>query len=341
MANRYPLENFPLIATDCVEKAQFALSRQLTALKVIRVSDQNNFRLQMNGVRIGCTSLLFNRFGSYTRIRSEQPGDAVIFVFGTDINSRFTLDGKPVVVSPHKAAIVAPSQQVDVERPENSEILVLRASMSDLLHHFQIQIDRHHRGSIFFEHSVMMKEGPAGRAKAMVINLINELKANDLILKNPDLVKGYEDMLLNVLLDLPHRDRAKLYENRRNHFAPGIVRRAEEYMRAHLSESVTITDLLLLCSCSRSVLFAAFKNARGYTPMEFLTEQRLQSAREKLLRPYLAKSVSSIALECGFVHLGRFSGLFRSRFGESPSETLQKKRERPYLMSSIKSTIAC
>ena len=135
----------------------------------------------------------------------------------------------------------------------------------------------------------MMKEGPAGRAKAMVINLINELKTNDLVLKNPDLVKGYEDMLLNVLLDLPHRDRAKLYENRRNHFAPGIVRRAEEYMRAHLGKSITITDLLLLCSCSRSVLFAAFKNARGYTPMEFFHRTASEKCTGKITQPLFGK----------------------------------------------------
>jgi transcriptional regulator GlxA family with amidase domain len=74
------------------------------------------------------------------------------------------------------------------------------------------------------------------------------------------------------------------------------------------------------------VLFAAFRNARGYTPMEFLTEQRLQCAREKLLKGHLQASVSSIALDCGFINLGRFSQVYRKRFGERPSDTLRKGR---------------
>ena len=134
-------------------------------------------------------------------------------------------------------------------------------------------------------------------------------------------------MLLTALLFLPHNQSEKLNEDRRYQVAPGLVRRAEEYMRAHLKEAISIIDLLGICDCSRSMLFAAFRNARGYTPMEFLTEQRLQSAREKLLKPHPVASVSSIALDCGFMNLGRFSQVYRRRFGERPSDTLRKGRE--------------
>jgi len=74
----------------------------------------------------------------------------------------------------------------------------------------------------------------------------------------------------------------------------------------------------------RSVLFSAFRKARGYTPMEFLTDERLQSARERLLKSNFESSVALIALECGFINLGRFSQYYRKRFGELPSETLRK-----------------
>ena len=132
-------------------------------------------------------------------------------------------------------------------------------------------------------------------------------------------------MLLTALLSLPHNQRKKIYEDRRYQVAPGLVHRAEEYMRAHLKEAISIIDLLRICGgCSRSVLFAAFRNARGYTPMEFLTEQRLQSVREKLHKSHQQASVSGIAMDCGFRHLGRFSQFYWKRFGERPSDTLRK-----------------
>lgn len=321
-----PLERFPIIATDRVEEAQFKLSQELTDLNIVRVADRNDFHLRMNGIRIGRTSLVFNRVGTDMKIRSGQPGDSIIFVFGAGIPSTFTLNNKPVVVSPSKAAIVKPSQKVQVDRPKNSQVFVLRASIADLHHHFQILIDRHHKGTITFDHSVNINNGPASRTKAMITNLINELNTNELVLYHPEMLEPYEDMLLTALLNLPHKDSKKLHDKGKIQIAPGIVRRAEEYMRANLSKGLTIKDLLLTCNCSRSVLFAAFKNARSYTPLEFLTEQRLQNAREKLISQNRKSSVSSVALDCGFIHFGRFARIYKRRFGESPSETLQRGR---------------
>jgi transcriptional regulator GlxA family with amidase domain len=60
--------------------------------------------------------------------------------------------------------------------------------------------------------------------------------------------------------------------------------------------------------------------------MEFLTEQRLQNVRERLLKPHPEASVTSTALDYGFINLGRFSQVYRKRFGEYPSDTLKKGR---------------
>jgi transcriptional regulator GlxA family with amidase domain len=93
-----------------------------------------------------------------------------------------------------------------------------------------------------------------------------------------------------------------------------------------VQEAISIIDLLRICGCSRRVLFSAFRSARGYTPMEFLTEQRLQHVREKLLNPHPEASISSIALDCGFIHFGGFSQIYRRRYDERPSDTFKKGR---------------
>jgi transcriptional regulator GlxA family with amidase domain len=108
--------------------------------------------------------------------------------------------------------------------------------------------------------------------------------------------------------------------------APGVVYRAEEYMRAHLKQSINISDLIRICDCSRSVLFSAFRNSRDYTPMEFLTEQRLHHAREQFLNSNYNASVSSIAFDCGFISYSWFSQVYKKRFGERPSDTLRKRK---------------
>jgi AraC-like DNA-binding protein len=131
---------------------------------------------------------------------------------------------------------------------------------------------------------------------------------------------------MTTMLSLPHNKMDQLYEDRSSMVAPAIVYRAEEYMRAHLTKPITISDLLRVSDCSRSVLFAAFRNTRNYTPMEFLTEQRLHLAREQLLYSKQKASVSSIAMNSGFISNSWFSQVYRKRFGERPSDTLRRRK---------------
>ena len=71
-----------------------------------------------------------------------------------------------------------------------------------------------------------------------------------------------------------------------------------------------------------------FRRFIGSTPLEFLRLTRLAEARRQLLETEPAATVTSIATYCGFTHLGRFAGWYRERYGESPSETLDRKRSR-------------
>jgi AraC-like DNA-binding protein len=277
----------------------------------------------MNRVNIGSTSLVYARFGTDTKLTSIDQ-DHVHFIIGSSMPSRFNLHGQSVVANSQNATMLVSPEQFLIERSEGSETLALRTSLSDLQHHFEELTAQHHRDPLTFNHIIDLANGPGAMLKRMMNYLVYELEHNDQALKNPGLSKSYNHMLLTALLSLPHNQSEKLLKNYHNQVAPGLVRRAEEYMRAHLNEAVTIIDLLRICDCSRSVLFSAFKNARGYTPMEFLTEQRLQGAREKLLKQHPEDSVSSIALDYGFNHLGRFSKVYKKRFGVTPSITLKK-----------------
>jgi AraC-like DNA-binding protein len=324
MGQAKPLAKFPIVYTNRFDDAEVAITRSLVDSRIIRIADRNRFHFQMNGINIGRTSLVFNRFGSNSTIKTGEDGDMFAFVIGNSIPSTFDLGDGLFVASPHKATIITPPGQMQIERSEGSEILVIRTSMSDVVHHFEKLTDQHHRGSLVFNHSIDLTKGPGATLKRMMNYVVCELERNDALVENPALLKSYDDMLLTALLSLPHDQREELYEDCRFQVAPGLVHRAEEYIRAQLKEPITITDLLRICGCSRSLLFGAFKNTRGYTPMEFLTGQRLLSVREQLLKQHPDASVASIAMDCGFIHLGRFSQDYRKRFGERPSETLRK-----------------
>ena len=51
-------------------------------------------------------------------------------------------------------------------------------------------------------------------------------------------------------------------------------------------------------------------------------QHKIAKNTQEFIEMNFEESVTDIALRCGFTHLGRFSVAYRTRFGESPSETL-------------------
>lgn len=60
--------------------------------------------------------------------------------------------------------------------------------------------------------------------------------------------------------------------------------------------------------------------------MQYVREVRLRHVRDRLLKPMPGDSVTDIAIEHGFPHLGEFATAYKKAFGESPSETLRRHR---------------
>ena len=326
MVKKRPLARFPVTATNRVEEAEFCLSQSITDVQIDRVDDRRNFRLELNAFNFGRFSLLYNYFGAQTNLTTGLDIDHAIFVSGLGVPIALYVDNELHIVTRNEAAIIAPAKQIRIERPSHSEILYLRVSLSDLWNHFERLTARYHRGSLIFDRKVNIASGSGAMMKGIMDYLVELLADNYSVIKIPAIRKSFDDLLMNSMLALPHNKLDQIDESHSNMVAPAIVYRAEEYMRAHLEKPTSISDLVRICECSRSVLFSAFRNARGYTPMEFLTEQRLHHARNQLLKSKYNASVSSIAFNSGFLSNSWFSQVYKKRFGERPSDTLRKGR---------------
>jgi AraC-like DNA-binding protein len=103
---------------------------------------------------------------------------------------------------------------------------------------------------------------------------------------------------------------------------------ARDLLCADLSRAWRVSDLARMCAVPRRSLEKHFRHFLGCTPLKLLQAERLGEARRKLLRAPLSATVTRIAIECGFPHLGRFAIAYRDHFGESPSATLRFSRAR-------------
>jgi len=142
-----------------------------------------------------------------------------------------------------------------------------------------------------------------------------------------DVVQAHEQLLSAMFSEMLRRGGAG---DASMSLSPGerqrVVRRAEAFVESTGEPSVRIDDLCVAASTSLSRLERAFRETFGVGPRRYLTLRRLAAVRRELLRGEPDSSVTAIATQWGFFHLGRFSQEYRLLYAEQPSDTLRARR---------------
>jgi len=107
-----------------------------------------------------------------------------------------------------------------------------------------------------------------------------------------------------------------------------IVQRASEFLHDHIAESVRVGDISRVVGVSERTLRNAFQHEHGMSPKQFDRHERLLAVRQALCTFGASDTITSVASQYGFFELGRFAGLYKHVFGESPSETIRLRRGR-------------
>ena len=105
-----------------------------------------------------------------------------------------------------------------------------------------------------------------------------------------------------------------------------IVDRASEFLRTHAGEGVRIGEVSRAAGISERALRNAFHREHGLSPKQYDLRERLQGVRQALCDGPVSDTVTRIASQYGFFELGRFAGIYKNVFGESPSQTIRVRR---------------
>jgi AraC-like DNA-binding protein len=117
----------------------------------------------------------------------------------------------------------------------------------------------------------------------------------------------------NVLRVIPKREEAGGFE---------AVR---QFIEEHLRADISVEQLMTVARVSERSLYLLFERHVGLSPRDYMRQRKLERVHAHL-QLTTARSVTEVALDHGFVHLGRFSEAYRKRFGELPSQTWRRQR---------------
>lgn len=154
--------------------------------------------------------------------------------------------------------------------------------------------------------------------------LATEIDQTPSLVEQSIVTKTYAELVMRTLLTQQPHNYANWLTTEVKEPAPRQLRMAEEVLEAYADQPVMMEEVARAAGYSIRSMNRAFQRYRGCTPLEFLRDTRLERARRMLSTPGRARSVTDAALNCGYGNAGRFSILYRERFGESPSTTFKR-----------------
>jgi AraC-like DNA-binding protein len=166
---------------------------------------------------------------------------------------------------------------------------------------------------------------PESKAFVAILNCILANIDHGTVLAPPFVLAELEEALIvSMLFNFSHNMREQL-EQEVLDAGSWQVKRVEEYIEAHLDAPFDIERIAEITGISTRSIYRAFKRSRGYSPMAFARQRRLQRARQMLEDGETNQTVTSVAFVCGFNDVGHFSREFSKAFGEAPSAVLGKR----------------
>lgn len=137
--------------------------------------------------------------------------------------------------------------------------------------------------------------------------------------------EDYENFLIKSLLFSQTHNYSHELESQPSRHMSDYVVSTKQFIIRHAKDNLTVNDICQHANVSKSKLYSQFKLYYGMSPMNFLKKYRLEQIHKILnTKGCRSLSISQLAYEWGFNHLGRFSKEYSIKFKETPSETLKR-----------------
>jgi AraC-like DNA-binding protein len=230
----------------------------------------------------------------------------------------------PELATESRAAVFQPVGDTVVDRwTGDSQILAVKIERTALESQLEALLGLPARLPLKLAAGLDVARGP-GRTWARLVRMLAGETESDGLLGQPMVVARFVDAVITGLLlaaDHPYRDQLARPGPA---CAPQAVRDAVDAIHAHPERPFTPTSLAALAGTSVRTLQERFRHHVGAAPMAYLRDVRLARAHADLrAAAWGSVTVAEVAYRWGFTHLGRFSAVYRVKYGRPPGETLR------------------
>ncbi len=217
--------------------------------------------------------------------------------------------------------LFAPEHEVEVTWHDNTQAVVVALKTSLSRGHLE-QEYLQPLSSPKDRVMIVLRDDPALVSMGHLLRLTDaELAQGSPLLNLPTARKHLQSLFCESLLQMV----PALRSSPESRVLPGMVKRAVDFIHAHLDRPLIIEDLVRVSGASRRSLEQAFRQSMQSSPMRYVMQCRLAAARECLRRARPGElQLADVAYSFNFSQPSHFTTAYKQAFGELPSETLAR-----------------
>ncbi|MHC2776863.1 transcriptional regulator GlxA family with amidase domain [Bradyrhizobium liaoningense] len=172
-------------------------------------------------------------------------------------------------------------------------------------------------------------DAPAGRALqtslAGLMTLAERLGPSGRL--SPAAMADWRELLLDHLLNGQRHglsDAIRTFSGQAERL-PRALRVARDHLADNAGEPLDLEELACVSGIGIRALQLGFRRHFGVSISQMLLDMRLAGLHARLAQASAGVSITDLAFDLGFTHLGRMAGAYREKFGETPSATLRRR----------------
>jgi AraC-like DNA-binding protein len=319
-----PLSRHVLFRTADPAQAEFEGARAMSAHR-LRLRRPRNFGARFHAATVGSSTLVYLNYGGAVALEASAPMDYytlhVALTGGFDV----VTDIGETRVAAGSACVLSPTERLRIRFAIGTAQVAAKLPVEVVDRTFSRVSGEVGRGRLRFD---LLADGALHWVGALRL-AVHTVDRCDSGLVDPELGIELERMLVTtLLLSQSHSDTPLMFRAGGSRgYRAALV--AADIIEVAPERPMDIITLARAAGVSVRTLQEGFRQRFGRSPSVYLRDLRLQRAHDILRKSDSAgeQTVTSVALACGFGHLGRFAVSYRDRYGVSPSVTLSSPRD--------------
>ncbi|MFT6658244.1 AraC family transcriptional regulator [Maritalea sp.] len=315
-----PLAKHRLFRSGDLDCAREMVARKYCAHKLDIAPGDTDLDVVHNHFATGDLSFNYMRYGGKVEINPGELNEFYLIQIPLRGGAQVRNGNQTVDSTVEFATILNPDLKTEMVWHADCEMLLVQIDANRVNQEAEKFLGRNLLAPVRFEPTIRMKAKQLSEWRHQLRSMFRDAEHGQMPI-------GSTEMILQLLEAAPSNVQC-FFDVAPSGIAPNQIKRAMDYIKSSFRQDLTLDEIARAAGASPRALQYGFKDNYGMTPMQMLRLERLRWARHLLLTAYRQQTVTQIALDLGFQHLGRFAQEYREAFGETPNQTLQNSKQQ-------------